>query len=707
MTAISAPYRFVPLSKLVMLPDWADLVSHDIPFEDGLCGELTLAITAHTRLCVGGEQEPSSEHAPGRVSFYRTPTGELAIPGSSLKGMLRNVLEIASFARFRQVENQQLGVRDISDAKNFYCKTMVKRPSRSGWLTWSEGKWLIRPCDQSRLHQEDLIRHLNVNLKSWKAANTVRARYALIGPLPELTFDRQPMGGQSQQLRARPDTDGLYQGHIVVTGQPGTPFDDGKKSKKYDFVFHNPEEAQLIVPAAVMAGFNRIHEASDEWAYWRDAIQGGGLENGVPVFYHESREREIESLGLAYMYKLPYKHSLHDAIAHTHEQHLQQSRPDLPDLLFGTLGEDQSSPLRGRVNLGMAVIADPECAPRLGAAVILNSPKPTFYPTYIRQGTSGQFQTLMDDKVELAGWKRYQARPLEHGNLPPKAGNKVKVQLESVPEGTSFKARVRFHNLRRVELGALLWTLDFGGQHELRHGLGMGKPLGYGQVSIAIEDARLQPNTGDEPAGEQTPSYIEACQRCFTDLMDQVVAATGESGSWLATEPLQALLGMASPTTSTDEFNYLPEPKAFRDLKHSKNIKEVHDTFHTTMPLQPSRDFNTSIPLNYTDHFENHLANTAAEAASATQRAEFDARKKAATNEQALLMDIEQLIHRCINEPGSKTPRDHLYECLRSANNAKENLDATETQTLVYLAVKATELNNKKISKLCKKITEI
>ncbi len=132
MSQLSAPYRFIPLSRLILLPNWANEVSHDQPFKDGLCGELQLRLTTYTSLCVGGEQDKATEREPGKVHFFRTPDQRPAIPGSSLKGMLRNVLEIASFARFRQVEDQRLGVRDISESSNFYCKKMVQDPSRAG-----------------------------------------------------------------------------------------------------------------------------------------------------------------------------------------------------------------------------------------------------------------------------------------------------------------------------------------------------------------------------------------------------------------------------------------------------------------------------------------------------------------------------------------------------------------------------------------------
>lgn len=37
---ITAAYNFVPLADKVVYPEWQDLVSHDLPLQDGLCAEL-------------------------------------------------------------------------------------------------------------------------------------------------------------------------------------------------------------------------------------------------------------------------------------------------------------------------------------------------------------------------------------------------------------------------------------------------------------------------------------------------------------------------------------------------------------------------------------------------------------------------------------------------------------------------------------------
>ena len=528
MSGLGTPYRFVPLSQLVLLPDWGHLASHDHPFQDGVCGELELTLTCHTPLCVGGEQTKSSKQAPGKVHVFRTPDGRPAIPGTSLKGMLRNVLEIAAFGRFKQVEDQRLGVRDISSSDNFYTRAIVQTPVQAGWLRFTGGQWHIQPCAFSRLHQQDLIHWRGIALPQWAKATSAKERYDLIGLLPALRFSTQPHKTKTQV--ASPAADGPLQGRVVVTGQPGKPFNEGRYSKKFEFVFHDylPEASapeQLTVTDEVMRGFMQIHQDSDEWAFWRTKLAAGSLDMGVPVFFHRSGS-EVSSLGLAMMYKLPYRHSLHQAITHTHGAHLQGQTPDLADLIFGRIDDDQGS-LRGRVGIGMAHILDDQgVQTQTFGPTVLSNPKPTFYPAYVRQDRS-RFQQLMETEAELAGWKRYPPAPVEVAPAPAKSGPTSQVVLEAVPEDTRFTTRVRLHNLRRVELGALLWILDFGGRAGHRHGLGMGKPYGLGQVSLQLDGWQLRTNDPAQAPEQPDAGWLHACRQEFIDLMDQSLQAAG------------------------------------------------------------------------------------------------------------------------------------------------------------------------------------
>ena len=98
MDYIDAPYNFVPVAGQVDTPPWRHEVSQDLPFRDGLSGELRLNVKALSLLLVGGKQQPASEQRAGQVHFFQTPDQRYAIPGSSLRGMIRNVLEIATFS---------------------------------------------------------------------------------------------------------------------------------------------------------------------------------------------------------------------------------------------------------------------------------------------------------------------------------------------------------------------------------------------------------------------------------------------------------------------------------------------------------------------------------------------------------------------------------------------------------------------------------
>ncbi|MDY0073569.1 MAG: TIGR03986 family CRISPR-associated RAMP protein [Thauera sp.] len=712
MSQLSAPYRFIPLSRLILLPSWANEVSHDQPFKDGLCGELQLRLTTHTSLCVGGEQDKATESEPGKVHFFRTPDQRPAIPGSSLKGMLRNVLEIASFARFRQVEDQRLGVRDISEASNFYCKKMVQDPSRAGWLSFSEGQWHIRPCSFSRLQQSDLIAYLGVRLDKWKSLNTAAARYKEIGICPPIHFTLKPRPQKSNQMLAHPDPNGAFEGRIVVTGQPGKKFDDDKdpkkQPKKCEFVFHGEEATTLTIEAAVMTGFRQIHAESDEWRFWSELLLTDKLPQGIPVFYHVEGE-QVKSLGLAMMYKLPYANSLHDAIRHTHKEHLGDTKPDLPDLIFGRLGEDEPGEegrggLRGRVNIAMARLAG-GTEPGLSwkEPCILNEPKPTFYPAYMRQDKK-DFRQLMENSSELAGWKRYPVKNELIPRLAEKKNLKVQVSLQTLPASTSFVTTLRFHNLRRVELGALLWVLDFGGRKFHRHALGMGKPFGLGQVGISVEGQLLRSNDPNENLQGREPEFLLACRHEFIDLMDQIVGAAKHTTTWENSAPIKVLLGQALPSASSVDRNYMPSPKDFVELRRKNRLEELKETFHAEAGIIPAKDFDTSQVQGYTSHFEGHLDKAGEEIQKQILRVELEKRKDDATREDALLLDIEARLKICLDSGASGPQKEALAKKLLEAYEISMDMDTRQKAELRGLAEQCSQIENKKIQHACKKI---
>lgn len=576
-----ATYNFVPLADWVYQPPWGSLVSHDIPFTDGLCGEIDISITAETPILVGGARkieeatwtDAEGERGRGAINHvYPFRVGDrYAIPPATLQGAIRGVMEIASFAKFERVEDTRFGIRDLTGAvPEFYGdrlnSTRGRAPAqvtpnvRPGLLRFSDGRWEIVRCDSARISFGDLAAVTKTNATDLLAKEDVPARYARIAGKQHLrmavlnsawhqhqrrrwdrvTGEAVPQDNRNRwvdirysravQISAAPASAVPKAGLIVLTGKPqdtriaGHPGHKKQEFFFFDFDFSGPA---VPVPAAVMQGFITIHEPDDgrpqspNWQYWKDPSHQVSFSPSpghryVPVFYLE-KAGVVEAFGLAYRFKLPHSAGTHDLIRNSSPKHLDAATWDLPSLIFGLAADDGEAGnrgtgrgLKGRVAFDFA-LAEGNPQPLARRITPMTGPKPSYYPFYVRQAPQNaqgnvpytSYTPLPAGiperrKPTLAGWKRYpvhtpgtewQQMPIP--NPPPRAQAKQLTALVPLPAGTSFKTKLRFHNLRPVELGALIWAIRFGqanGPH--RHANGMGKPFGLGQVRLEITAVR-------------------------------------------------------------------------------------------------------------------------------------------------------------------------------------------------------------------------
>ncbi|HIJ82895.1 MAG: TIGR03986 family CRISPR-associated RAMP protein [Magnetococcales bacterium] len=241
--------------------------------------------------------------------------------------------------------------------------------------------------------------------------------------------------------------------------------------------------------------------------------------------------------------------------------HRSAEKVDLVELLFGRIGEENAAhdSWKGRAGFGhfTRVTGSNELL-TWTQNTILNGPKPTYFPNYLEQnvangqlaGKNSQYSTFMDEKARIRGWKRYPARPREMVEVQPlledqKKNLKVQTTLETLPEGTRFRGHLRFHNLRPEELGALIWALEWGDQAHLRHALGMGRPFGFGQVSLKIVgdfEKNLRPNRPDVKPGDKG-FYRDL----FVQWMETAYGKVHRGQRWAESPQLKNLLAMADP----------------------------------------------------------------------------------------------------------------------------------------------------------------
>lgn len=220
---ITAPYNFVPLNKEVFYPSWSEDVSHDVPFADGESGEIDITITAKSPIFIR-DHEKNEEFCQHNGEYY--------IPSSSVKGMVRNILEIISFSKMRDenFDNDTYAVRDLSKADNFYMIKMKPENICCGWLKKDGDKYKIEDCGTpGRINHKEIDKALNVsfasNFSKEGFEKTSKHKYSLVQNIIHTINVDGPFTSKTNAKYDKReffnfDQNSIQQGQLVLTGQP-------------------------------------------------------------------------------------------------------------------------------------------------------------------------------------------------------------------------------------------------------------------------------------------------------------------------------------------------------------------------------------------------------------------------------------------------------------------------------------------------------
>jgi CRISPR-associated protein (TIGR03986 family) len=568
---ITAPYNFVPLSKWIYFPDWAEYTSIDIPFRDGINGAIDIELTNNTPLLIGGK---TLGDKPKKVYPFQTPDGQFAIPGSSIRGLVRSIVEIITFSKMSLIDDSKVGFRDLKD-NGFYKTNIVQQPEKkSGWLRFENGNWSIIPCDWARVKAEDLNQYLAAKIISTGnvgSDDSVIQKYAK-WPLSKLArfnivqTKYYPLATDFESLEAK------YEGHIVFTG----PID----KKKMDYVFYNFKSHSKPVSQKLINEFMLAHDNAHGTEIINE-LKDQPL--GIPIFYIEQKN-QINHIGLSKMPRVALDLSTHHARNNTSAHHGDTSFKDFTENLFGSIGDDVASSQKSRVSFG---ILKSDNAEQIDwGRACLASPKPTFYPNYLKQKakegalTEPTYNTFWSKSAELRGWKRY---PTSSTTVEPVADNDaIETHLHPLAANATFNGTFKIHNLKPVELGALLWALTMGGQASAKLNIGLGKPLGFGGCKITITDMQLTNNTGQR-VSEEIRFFIDL----FTEHMSALYKEYFKS-DWKSSPQILHLQRFAQPTSC---------PQPYMDLDKFAKAKGAHKNKKLTLEnLAPDEELALNQP---------------------------------------------------------------------------------------------------------------
>lgn len=482
---VRAPYNFIPLSDKILLPydSVESLPAHDRIDPSLKTGEICVTMVADTPVFVsdGDKNDPH---------FFRGSNGKYMIPGSTIRGMVRENMQILGFGLMRPGEDLkdiQIFFRDFASAsgsrddplKKYYCAALgikqMPMPSgrpkaipqlvKSGYLKKEKGKYKIYPSKGSYM----LVRrdHPGVRCFGTEDARTENVYYRAEG---DRVKEIRPAVGEKN---------GLRRGTLLYTGKPVRSWNrqTGRLEDHPNHLYLIPEADWSAQPLTLdeddvlsyMEDFEkRRNVLGRNRNFWNLPLEG----REKPVFYVQYEGHVY--FGMSRFLRIGYRYPLSCGLPESHKAGMDKL--DFPRAILGYVSKNSGS-YRSRVSFG-DFAADGEAYEMPPISMILGEPKPSYYPGYVVGG-----KHYNHEDFRLRGYKQYWLKEVEatDDNGKPRAATTIR----PLPRGTKFSGTIRYKNLTEAELGLLLWCLRL--EKGCYQSVGMAKPYGYGRMRLTID----------------------------------------------------------------------------------------------------------------------------------------------------------------------------------------------------------------------------
>ena len=532
-TPASASYNFVRLPSHVIPAEFYDGnfegVTKDVmdAYRDHVTqtgthtGYIDLTITTETPLFIGG---PSKQEDTTPLEFYggqNNPT----IPGSSLKGMVKEIFKIVTASSFRpyqrgtglgDFEDRYLYFRDVASSikslKDYYKSRMIKMEKN--------GKGVLKPATKA---------------SAGFIIQTVNNDFFVV---PSAFRKISCSDGYPKNKKDKATIDWTDQYVDIHTGKMDSKMSYMRITKPGNF------DKRIPIPQSCIESYaddknrgtldlldkktGKSGEAAKEYTHSTD------VKFVVPCFFTE-KDGLVEHFGHGRFYRIAYDLKISDHLPNSLEQH--NNGVDLCDSVFG-YGDNWA----GRVSFSDAHVQGTLKMCPSDYPHPLMGPNPTSFQLYLEQDVDDHntYNHWGHEHASLRGYKMYWHQPLEKAKNWTRTDEEKEIKgtrkIRPVDRGVTFTSRIHFERLSDVELGALLMSLNLdqysGGQRRTYYKLGMGKSIGFGSVKLDTEVTIFDNNSRYSSLFEndawntgKSTTDIEEYVKAFTTYRDDVLGA--------------------------------------------------------------------------------------------------------------------------------------------------------------------------------------
>lgn len=656
-----APYNFVELPDTVVNAE--DLPSGDRYHSERHTGRIECTLITESPLYTrcGWHPDDFAEHGEKafqelpdeiknkRTGFFINPkTQQPTIPGSSIRGMLRTLVEIVSFSKIDRVSDEhRLFFRAVASNPTKeswgekYKKYVEPEKVKAGYLKKDNQGWYIQPAKTQKGKTFAWVRETSLSLQDFKKFNNEHYQPQYI----PVSYERADVDQNDKPKRLfahnveSPEIYPTQKGVLVTSGN----MKQGEESSRrcnHCVVFaedKNPDPScrLRIDDKAIKHYRNALTDFQKKSPFDKDwGLLKLEAEKDRPVFYSAPEDDKIvRFFGQSPNFRIPYSpegNGHATTVADFIPKNLKQlGTIDLADAIFGwikqeskeeKLPESFDKQRAGRVFVTDALYQT--CQNGIWyenqplTPQILSGPKPSYFPHYLVQTSADKSQLKHYASQPVAetvirGHKLYWHKGSDPNFKPPKPkkviGSTKKVEvldtqttlIKPMNQGVTFKFDIHFENLSKVELGALMWILEIAQEDRYRLKLGMGKPLGLGAVKIEHKlyetdrEKRYTELFGDNSnnweTGETSKENPEH-QQCFESYIVKQLNYSGDFKKLCRIQMLLAMLSWPGPDNTEETTRYM---KIERDIaKHhigtpvKRNDKTVNE--YKERPVLPN-----------------------------------------------------------------------------------------------------------------------
>jgi len=477
--AAHAPYNFVPLPEAVVEApsDAGELPSHDEYHTDRHTGHFDVTLTTRSPLYIrapltleefrdqDADHEDFRDDPKNKLAFFHTRAGgPPVIPGSSLHGMLRSLVEIVSYGKVRKVtDRNKIFYRAVAASKSDPLKEPYDNvlgehggEVRAGYLEEQGGSWCVHPA-RRKPHPSGALEQSFIKVEDDLAEKSLDHLSDFTGfdhPKYEpqyvpVTYEYKKVKKwyyKATALSAKENhpsgDDHSFEGVLTSSGNMNET-GGGSSPRRYHALVmeRDPGASPLKISDQAVRDYKEaLTSFQQEDLPGKDGDpERGCLEVGRPIFYVEPGEgEEILYFGHSPNFRIPATTAGEggEKRAVTPRDFVpkalrEPAQIDYAEALFGYAGSDRAqdasssraSARAGRVSVTDATLEEdavrdglwldvPDAEENALVPSILSSPKPTCFPHYLVQESDSEkhlrhYDSKTPDQTVIRGHKRY------------------------------------------------------------------------------------------------------------------------------------------------------------------------------------------------------------------------------------------------------------------------------------------------------------